>query len=70
MVIIYELLSRRIMWDDLTVAENAARTKRMNFLFELDNRSDPLHPHSNTFSGLGSEIAIYEKWQKLLKDHE
>lgn len=52
------------MWHDLTVAENAARNERMNYLYDLDNRSDPSHPHANTFSGLQKEIEIYEKWDK------
>ena len=62
------------MWHDLTVAENAARNERMNFLYDLDNRSDSSHPHANTFTGLQVEVetyerfkkekAIYEKWDK------
>ena len=62
------------MWHDLTVAENAARNERMNFLYDLDNRSDPSHPNANTFTGLHQEVetyerfkkekAIYEKWDK------
>ena len=62
------------MWHDLTVAENAARNERMNYLYDLDNRSDPLDPHANTFTGLQLEVetyerfkkekAIYEKWDK------
>ena len=62
------------MWHDLTVAENAARNERMNFLYDLDNRSDSSHPHANTFTGLNQEVetyerfkkekAIYEKWDK------
>ena len=58
------------MWDDLTVAENSARVDKMNLYYRLDNRDSPNHKHANTFSALGSEIAIYEKWKKLLKDHE
>tara|TARA_R100001460_G_scaffold52604_1_gene91501 strand:- start:47 stop:247 length:201 start_codon:yes stop_codon:yes gene_type:complete len=62
------------MWHDLTVAENAARNERMNYLYDLDNRSDSSHPHANTFTGLQVEVdtyerfkkekAIYEKWDK------
>ena len=62
------------MWHDLTVAENAARNERMNYLYDLDNRSDSSHPHANTFTGLHQEVetyerfkkenAIYEKWDK------
>ena len=63
------------MWHALTVAENAARNERMNFLYDLDERgTDPLHPHANTFTGLHQEVetyerfkkekAIYEKWDK------
>ena len=62
------------MWHDLTVAENAARNERRNYLYDLDNRSDSSHPHANTFTGLHQEVetyerfkkekAIYEKWDK------
>ena len=62
------------MWHDLTVAENAARNERMNYLYDLDKRSDPSHPYANTFTGLQVEVetyerfkkekAIYEKWDK------
>ena len=62
------------MWHDLTVAENAARNERLNYLYDLDNRSDSSHPHANTFTGLQVEVetyerfkkekAIYEKWDK------
>ena len=62
------------MWHDLTVAENAARNERMNYLYDLDNRSDSSRPHANTFTGLNQEVetyerfkkekAIYEKWDK------
>jgi hypothetical protein len=35
----------------------------MNELYELDNRgTDPNHPHKNTFTGLGVEIATYRKF--------
>ncbi len=64
------------MWHDLTVAENAARNERMNYLYDLDNRSDSSHPHANTFTGLQVEVdtyemfkkekAIYEKWDKRI----
>ena len=58
------------MWPDLSVAENAARTERMNLYYRLDQRDSPNHKHASTFTGLGAEIAIYEKWKRLLKDHE
>tara|TARA_R100001463_G_C3426219_1_gene210865 strand:- start:297 stop:503 length:207 start_codon:yes stop_codon:yes gene_type:complete len=45
------------------VVENEKRVKRMNELYELDNRgTDPNHPHKNTFTGLGVEIATYRKF--------
>ena len=45
------------------VEENEKRVKIMNELYELDNRgTDPNHPHKNTFTGLGVEIAIYRKF--------
>ena len=48
---------------EISVEENAARVQTMNELYELDNRgTDPNHPHKNTFTGLGVEIAIYRKF--------
>ena len=45
------------------VEENEKRVKIMNELYELDNRgTDPNHPHKNTFTGLGVEIATYRKF--------
>ena len=44
--------------------ENQARVKRMNLWYEMDNRDDPSHPKSGTYSGLYQEILIYEKWNK------
>ena len=52
------------MWHDLTVAENAARNERMNYLYDLDNRSDSSHPHANTFTGLQVEVETYERFKK------
>ena len=53
------------------VEENEKRVKIMNELYELDNRgTDPNHPHKNTFTGLGAEIATYRKFAKELAIYE
>ena len=48
------------------VQENAARSTKLNLLYDLDNRSDPSHRHANTFTGLWKEYLIYEKWNKRI----
>ena len=58
------------MWHDLTVAENAARNERMNYLYDLDNRSDSSHPHANTFTGLHQEVETYERFKKEKATYE
>ena len=58
------------MWHDLTVAENAARNERLNYLYDLDNRSDSSHPHANTFTGLQVEVETYERFKKEKAIHE
>ena len=58
------------MWQDLSVAENAARNNRMNLLYDLDNRSDSSHPHANTFTGLQMEVETYERLKKELEIYE
>ena len=47
---------------EISVAENAARVKTMNELYELDERDKEGHPHRHTFTGLGVEIATYRKF--------
>ena len=44
------------------VVENEKRVKRMNELYELDERDKEGHPHRHTFTGLGVEIATYRKF--------
>ena len=49
------------------VEENEKRVKRMNELYELDNRgTDPNHPHKNTFTGLGKEISDYKEFARQM----
>ena len=50
----------------ISVWENAARSELMEKLFWLDQRDSPNHPHTWTFTGLGKELEIRNKWNKLL----
>jgi tRNA A37 N6-isopentenylltransferase MiaA len=50
--------------------ENTRRTKRLSELYDLDNRSDPSHPNTGTYSGLHQEILTYERLKKELEIYE
>ena len=41
--------------------ENERRVKRMDELFKLDQRNDPKHPKTGTYTGLHQEILTYER---------
>ena len=46
------------------IEEDRKRPERLNYLYKLDNRDDPDHPHAHTYTGLHQEVLIYEKWKK------
>jgi tRNA A37 N6-isopentenylltransferase MiaA len=50
--------------------ENTRRTKRLSELYDLDNRSDPSHSKTGTYSGLHQEILTYERLKKELEIYE
>ena len=50
--------------------ENIRRVKRMDELYKLDQRDDPSHPKSGTFSGLHQEILTYERLKEELEIYE
>ena len=68
------------MTKPISIWENAARTELMEKLYFLDGRDNPAHPHANTFTNLGVEIEIRnrfnkekeiaEKWNKLISDQQ
>tara|TARA_Y100001973_G_C5205480_1_gene341195 strand:- start:4872 stop:5033 length:162 start_codon:yes stop_codon:yes gene_type:complete len=46
----------------IQVQEQSDRVKVMNELYDLDNRSDPKHEHTSTFTGLWAKRE--ELWAK------
>ena len=50
--------------------ENIRRVKRMTELYKLDNRDDPSHSKTGTYSGLHQEILTYERLKEELEIYE
>tara|TARA_R100000742_G_C4259560_1_gene77373 strand:- start:810 stop:1022 length:213 start_codon:yes stop_codon:yes gene_type:complete len=58
------------MIKQISIEENAARNEYQETLYRLDNRDDPKHPKTGTFSGLHQEILTYERLKKELAIYE
>ena len=52
------------------VKEQQARADRMSELYTLDERDDPSHPKTGTYTGLHQEILTYERLKEELAIYE
>ena len=54
------------MTKPISIWENAAKAQLLEDMYWLDQRNLSTHPHAGTFTGLGQELEIRNKWNRLL----
>ena len=54
----------------ISIAENAARNEYQEMLYRLDGRDDQKHPKANTFTGLHTEVMIYQRLKEEMEIYD